>query len=60
MAGSKKAGAVMRQTMIAKYGSEEAWKAHMRAIAAVGGRVKKKEQQLSTDSEHGDQLQDKL
>lgn len=59
MAGSKKAGAVMRQTMIARFGSEEAWKAHMRAIAAVGGRVKpKKEQQLSTDSEHGNQSHD--
>lgn len=27
----------LRATNIAKYGSEEAWKAHLRAIAAKGG-----------------------
>lgn len=27
----------MRQTMIAKFGSEEAWKEHMRQLAKAGG-----------------------
>lgn len=29
-----------KETMIKKYGSEEAWKAHMRRIGSEGGKVK--------------------
>lgn len=38
MAGNTKGGETLRKTMIAKHGSIEAWKAHMREIAARGGQ----------------------
>lgn len=31
----------LRKTMIKKYGSEQAWKDHMREIASKGGSVKR-------------------
>lgn len=31
----------LRDTMIAKYGSEEAWKEHMREMGRKGGSVKR-------------------
>ena len=37
MSNTKKGGSKLRATMIAKHGSEEAWKEHMRALAAQGG-----------------------
>lgn len=37
MSNNKKGGEKYRATMIAKHGSEEAWKEHLRNIAAVGG-----------------------
>ncbi len=40
MSGSKEQGQVLKQTMIEKYGSEEAFKLHMRTIGAEGGKVK--------------------
>lgn len=39
MAGSKEGGIKLRQTMIEKHGSEEAWKAWMRQNAAKGGKL---------------------
>ena len=39
MPGSKKCGETLRQTMIKKYGSEEAWKAVMREYGRKGGSV---------------------
>ena len=39
MAGNKKSGETLRQTMIKKYGSEEAWKAVMRENGRKGGSV---------------------
>lgn len=38
MAGNKSGGEKLRQTMIEKHGSEEAWREWMRANAAKGGR----------------------
>lgn len=37
MAANKQSGQKMRQTMIAKFGSEEAWKQWLRERAAIGG-----------------------
>ena len=37
MSNNKLGGQKLRERMIAKHGSEEAWKAHMRAIAVKGG-----------------------
>lgn len=38
MAGTKAGAMKLRETMIKKYGSEEDWKAHQKAIGAEGGR----------------------
>jgi general stress protein YciG len=38
MAGTKAGGATLRQTMIEKYGSEEAWKEFMRHNGRLGGQ----------------------
>ena len=38
MAGSKAGGATLRNTMIERFGSEEAWREHMRGIASKGGK----------------------
>jgi general stress protein YciG len=37
MAGNAKSGASLRETMIKKYGSEEAWKQAMRNFGRKGG-----------------------
>jgi general stress protein YciG len=37
MPGNKIGASKLRQTMIAKFGSEEAWKEHMRSLGSVGG-----------------------
>lgn len=37
MSNTKLGGKKYRETMIAKHGSEEAWKEYMRNIAALGG-----------------------
>ncbi len=37
---TSQAGLKLRQTMIEKYGSEEAWKEHLRTIGSKGGKVK--------------------
>jgi general stress protein YciG len=39
MAGNKQAGITLRNTMIARYGSVEAWRDHMRTIGAKGGSL---------------------
>ena len=41
MSNNKKGGSKLREHMIAKHGSEEAWKTHMRTIAATGGTKSK-------------------
>lgn len=38
MSNTKAGGQSLRETMIGKHGSEEAWKAVMRKYAAKGGR----------------------
>jgi len=38
MSQTKAGGLQVRKTMIAKYGSEEAWSDHQAAIGAIGGR----------------------
>lgn len=38
MGNTKSGGSKLRQTMIAKHGSEEAWREWMRQNAAKGGR----------------------
>jgi general stress protein YciG len=35
-----KGGAELRQTMIEKYGSEEAWRQHLRHLGSLGGKTK--------------------
>ncbi len=37
MGNTKAGGQTLRETMIAKHGSEKAWKEHMRRIATKGG-----------------------
>jgi len=37
MVMTKQGGENLRRSQIAKYGSEEAWKAHMRELGKVGG-----------------------
>jgi general stress protein YciG len=41
MAGNKKGGLKLRQTMINKFGSEEAWKEYMRNNGKIGGESSK-------------------
>lgn len=43
MAGTKEGAKKVRETMIKKYGSEEAWKEHMRGIGSAGGKKKNPE-----------------
>lgn len=38
MAQTKQGGQTLRDTMIRKHGSEEAWKAHLREIGSRGGK----------------------
>jgi len=38
MPNTTQGGLKVKETMIAKYGSEEAWKDFMRSIAATGGK----------------------
>lgn len=40
MAGTPEGAARAKQTMIAKYGSEEAWRAHLKRISSKGGSKK--------------------
>lgn len=42
MANTKAGGIKLRETMIKKFGSEEAWKEVMRERAAKGGKVSSK------------------
>lgn len=39
MTNTKSGGNAMKQTMIAKFGSEEAWKEYMRANGRAGGKA---------------------
>jgi uncharacterized protein len=39
MANTKAGGKTVRETMIKKYGSEEAYKEHMRSIGSKGGKL---------------------
>ena len=39
MANTKLGGLTLKQRMIAKFGSEDAYKAYMRSIAAKGGKL---------------------
>lgn len=38
MSGGKEGGRKMRETMIARHGSEEAWRESMRKLGSEGGR----------------------
>lgn len=38
MAGTKAGAIKLRETMIKKYGSEEAWREHMKAVGSKGGK----------------------
>jgi len=40
MSQTKEGGKRTRETMIKRYGSEEAWKEHMRRIGSEGGKVR--------------------
>lgn len=42
MAGTAKGGKSLRETMIKRYGSEAAWKDHLRQIGRKGGSAKVK------------------
>lgn len=39
MAGNAQSGVTLKKTMIKKYGSEEAWKEHMRQNGRIGGTI---------------------